>query len=234
MSGYAEYSKNNLDNQNIIDLPLIIATDYSLAGLGYIVEDYDDSKVDLVQWPKYIGKRKLEKGTGYSTVSEGTFRTWWKDDVSHAENHTVNSGCYKVSMYHKNRFITREMNYHPEGGQIIFPKEKKPFIVFLGTLGDDIYYNPDISVISGTKRSINNKFFAFYFDGSKGLHINTGVWHQPPIPVSRDDSGLEFFDKQGSVHGCVLYDSLSEHNCWLGVNIPDYLTRLSHITSNSS
>ena len=57
-------------------------------------------------------------------------------------------------------------------------------------------------------------FKAFYFDGSFGVHIDPGVWHQPFFPV---DDELEFWDKQGKVHACVAVDFPKEFKCYIAV-----------------
>lgn len=49
--------------------------------------------------------------------------------------------------------VTREANYHPDGGQIVSPRDKRPFVALLALPSDDI---------------TPNKFVAFYCDGSFG------------------------------------------------------------------
>jgi len=221
MSGYADYDNIDLDTEKVINLPLVIATEESLAGLGRLVPNFEDEEVDLVQWPKK-GFRDLERKTGFTPITEGTFRTWWDGQMAHAENHSVESGKYNVAIdistenaNEQLSLLTREMNYHPDGGQVIFPKEKKPFLVFLGVPGDMIQIGKKVEGYMCVK------FAAFYFDGFHGLHINPNVWHQPPVPLA---NSLEFHDKQGAVHGCVAYDSVKENKVWLSVKVPRYLT----------
>lgn len=222
MSGYAEYDLP--DEFNIGYLPTVVATNHSLRNLGNLVDDFDDEKVIIEKWP-LNGPRKLMPRTGLGPVTQGDFRVWWEDDLLHGENHSVESGLYNIARVHpkdKDILLTREMNYHPDGGQVIFPKERKPFLVLLGNQGDDIQW--DLHKSLGVPGYQVTKFACFYFDGSKGLHIHPNVWHQPPIPLTEE---LEFKDKQGAVHGCVGYDSVKEHDLWMAFN------RLS-IPGNSS
>ncbi len=55
--------------------------------------------------------------------------------------------------------LTREANYHPDGGQVFYPKKGAAFVLLLALPGDDIKLED---------------FVAFYCDGS------CGVCTQPP------------------------------------------------------
>jgi ureidoglycolate lyase/seryl-tRNA synthetase len=57
-------------------------------------------------------------------------------------------------------------------------------------------------------------FVAFYCDGSFGIHIDPGVWHQPMFPLS---AAAAFDNKQGRVHACIAVDFISEFGCYLEV-----------------
>ena len=58
---------------------------------------------------------------------------------------------------HNRKFVlTREANYHPDGGQVFFPVTKEPFVLLLALPGDDIKLED---------------FVAFYCDGSCGVQI---------------------------------------------------------------
>ena len=57
-------------------------------------------------------------------------------------------------------------------------------------------------------------FVAFHCDGSFGIHIDPGVWHQPVFPVGES---ARFDDKQGRVHACIAMDFVSEFGCYLEV-----------------
>jgi len=90
-------------------------------------------------------------------------------------------------------------NYHPDGGQLFFPKERSPFIVPLALPGDDL--TPD-------------KFVGFYCDGSAGLYFHPGVWHTPALPFS---PSAVFDDRQGRVHARVSCHFVDEFGKYLSV-----------------
>ena len=206
-SGYGDYYLRDLCNY--YDVPVRKATEFTLRGLGQLVQNYDEATVTQVQWPPR-GTRSVCSGTGLGGVTEGEFSFWWEGDMLLAKNAAV-GGSYKVCRSETipdglstiRYAYTREANYHPDGGQIIYPNEKVPFYLLLAPEGDDV-----------TPKS----FKAFYFDGTCGFQIAPGVWHQPAIPV-RDTT---FRNKQGSIHACVAYDSKDEHNMLLRVNIRTY------------
>ena len=88
-------------------------------------------------------------------------------------------------------------NYHPDGGQLFFPTENKPFICPLALPTDDI--EPE-------------HFKAFYCDGSKGLYIHPNIWHEGVFPINQKTS---FMGKQGKVHARVSIDFKKELNKYL-------------------
>jgi ureidoglycolate hydrolase len=92
-----------------------------------------------------------------------------------------------------------EKRRHHHNRHFLSPSQGQAFIALLAKHTDDI--TPD-------------KFVAFYCDGSFGIHIDTGVWHQPVYPVGDEAA---YYGKQGAVHACVAYDSVNEHDKWLYV-----------------
>ena len=97
------------------------------------------------------------------------------------------------------RIYTHEANYHPDGGQIFFPRQGAPFVALLAKPGDSI--SPE-------------DFVAFRCDGSFGIHIDPGVWHQPVFPVA---AAAEFDNRQGRVHACVAVNFVTEFKCYIEV-----------------
>jgi ureidoglycolate hydrolase len=95
--------------------------------------------------------------------------------------------------------LVREANYHPDGSQVFFPRNGEPFVALLALPGDDV--KPQ-------------DFVAFYCDGTFGINLHPGVWHQPVFPI--DDQAI-FDDKQGRVHACIAVDFAVEFNCYLRV-----------------
>ncbi len=88
-------------------------------------------------------------------------------------------------------------NYHPDGGQLFFPLDRKPFLVPLALPGDDV---------------APAKFVCFRFDGSRGLYIHPNIWHEG---VFATRGTQRFFDQQGAVHARVSVDFAREFGCLL-------------------
>jgi ureidoglycolate hydrolase len=88
-------------------------------------------------------------------------------------------------------------NYHPDGGQLFFPLERRPYLVPLAPAGDDV--KPE-------------DFICFRFDGVRGLYIHPNIWHEGVFALS----GVQrFHDEQGAVHARVSVDFAREFGCLL-------------------
>ncbi len=195
----------------ILDVPLRPLTATSVQGYGRLVRSFAEARVDIVPWPT-SGRRSLDPGTGVGGgVTSGVFKMAWRGDVLYAENHAV-GGFYVTGWTRlpeeaseeratvpRERVLTCEANYHPDGGQVFFPRDGVPFVALLALPTDDV--KPE-------------DFVAFYGAGDTGLHLDPGVWHQPLYPL-RDTA--EFDDKQGAVHGCVTVDFAREFGYLLSV-----------------
>ena len=206
-----------MNSTNKIEIPLIEATNENLKGYGYLVNDYDQCEIEIVTWPKQ-GWRNIEKGTGNEGgTTEGPFETWWDEGILYGKNNAVEHKSrydqdgqyllgysYDPSDYKKNltkndpkHIYIWHVNYHPDGGQLFFPKENKPFISPLALPGDDIQLND---------------FKAFYFNGSQGLYIHPNIWHEGVFPTKERAT---FRGKQGKVHARVSIDLLEEFKSYL-------------------
>ena len=95
------------------------------------------------------------------------------------------------------RILLWHSNYHPDGGQLFFPLERKPFLVPLALPGDDV---------------TPADFVCFRFDGSRGLYIHPNIWHEGVFALAGTH---RFFDKQGAVHARVSVDFAREFGCLL-------------------
>ncbi len=201
----------NSEALRIVEVPLRLVTPQTFEGYGRIVKSFDDASVDIVPWPLQ-GRRRLDPGTGTGGgLTSGPFKMRWQGDVLYADNHAV-GGFYvtgwtcrpeqaseEKQTVPRTRVLTHEANYHPDGGQIFFPRQGASFVALLALPGDDV--KPE-------------DFVAFFCPGDFGIHINAGVWHQPVYPL-RDEA--EFDDKQGAVHACVSVDFTKEFGCLLSV-----------------
>ena len=204
-----------------IEIPLIEATNQNLKGYGYLVDDFDQCEIEIVTWPKQ-GWRNIEEGTGNEGgTTEGPFETWWEKNILYGRNNAVEhkseydkDGRYLLGYSYdpddsSNNFITEEpeqiyiwhVNYHPDGGQLFFPNDNKPFISPLALPGDNI--KP-------------KNFKAFYFDGSQGLYIHPNIWHEGVFPIKGSSI---FKGKQGKVHARVSIDILKEFNTYIYFNV---------------
>lgn len=177
--------------------PLVKATAETLLGFGHLVPDFREGRVTIVTWPQ-PGWRPVVPGTGAEGgVVEDRFEMERRGEVLHAVNHAVGrsyitgwfadpaSASEDRSPKNVQRIYTHEANYHPDGGQIFVSSDAAPFVALLARPGDDV--TPD-------------DFVAFQFDGSVGVHIDPGVWHQPVFPVGERAC---FDNRQGRVHCCI-------------------------------
>jgi ureidoglycolate lyase len=196
--------------------PLVLAGAETLRGYGHVVPDFASGRVTIVTWPQ-PDWRPVVPGTGAEGgVVEDVFEMVRRGEVQHAVNHAVGrsyitgwfadpaTASEARSPASSSRIYTHEANYHPDGGQIFSPRDGAAFVALLAKPGDDV--TPD-------------DFVAFYFDGSFGVHIDPGVWHQPVFPIAERAA---FDDKQGRVHCCVAVNFLAEFGCYLEVPLrPD-------------
>lgn len=191
---------------------LVKATTDSLAGYGLLVDDYQNFELEIVTWPKPIG-RPIDVGTGNQAgTKNGIFEFWWEGDFFYGKNNAVNDEYLlgwatnpssavkdKTTSVMPTTVLLWHANYHPDGGQLFYPLENRPFICPLALPGDDI--KPE-------------KFVSFYFDGSQGLYIHPNVWHEGIFPLTPK---ARFYDAQGSVHARVSVNFANEFGHFLAV-----------------
>ena len=191
--------------------PLVLATPKSLRGYGRTVAEFAREPVTIVTWPR-PGWRPVVSGTGNEGgVAQDRFVMERRGEVQHAVNLAVGRS-YVTGWFtdpatasegrdaaDTSRIYTHEANYHPDGGQIFSPRDGAAFVALLAKPGDGV--TPE-------------DFVAFHCDGSFGIHIDPGVWHQPVFPLG---PAATFDDKQGRVHACVAVDFVSEFGCYLEV-----------------
>lgn len=195
------------------DVPLIRATDASVRGYGVLVDD-PGHEVEITRWPAQ-GWRPVDPGTGDEAGSvEGTFTGTWDGDVLFGRNEAV--GGHYVLGFSKDpadvarghdeapeRVLLWHMNYHPDGGQLFFPLDARPFVVPVALPGDDI---------------TPGKIVGLWLDGTKGLSIHADIWHDGIYPVSGTQ---RFLTRQGRVHARVSADFGSEFGVYLSVPLTD-------------
>ena len=235
-SGYAILKKELITRHKIVDIPLVKASAKSLYRYGAILYSKEEALSEFRNqtWPKMDGWRQISNGTGNEALPAiGTFNHYWKkyqhqhqdvDDfyICCAQNEAV-SRSYETAMCDlKNRCIyVREMNYHPCGNQLLYPinANSSPFIVLLGRQKQDKHHD-DIGL---------DDIKAFYFEGDVGLNIFAGTWHQPSFPYNINIAGnIKLYNVQSSVHACVVYDSIDEHDTLMRISIPDNMKNIQY------
>jgi hypothetical protein len=191
-----------------VAMPVVTATDDSLAGYGRLVDDSAECRIEIVRWPRQ-GTRPVDADTGdQAGTTEGVFVSEWRGDVLYGRNEAV--GGHYILAYGEAPEAAREdhvrkparmmlwhANYHPDGGQLFFPLDRKPFYVPLALPGDDI--EP-------------GRFVCFSFSGDRGLYIHPNIWHEGVFGL---EGTQRFFDKQGAVHARVSVDFPREFGCLL-------------------
>lgn len=191
------------------EVPLIRATDASVKDYGCLVDDPDNFNIEIVRWPAQ-GWRPIDEGTGdEGGFVEGIFQCEWQGDILYGTNEAVN-GHYVLGWStdpqkartteqtaDRDQVLLWHMNYHPDGGQLFFPLDNKPFIVPVALPGDDL--KPEQVV-------------AFWCDGTKGLYIHPNIWHEGIFPV---EDNQRFLDRQGRVHARVSCDIGREFGVYL-------------------
>jgi hypothetical protein len=199
-------------NMNRVSIPVVEATNESLQGYGCIVDAPDHVKVEIVRWPAQ-GRRPVDTDSGdEGGTTEGVFVSEWRGDIIYGRNEAV--GGHYILGYAVDPSDARDdhsripqqlllwhANYHPDGGQLFFPLDNRPFIVPLALPGDDV--RPE-------------QFVCFQCDGSRGLYIHPDVWHDGVFTLSGTQ---RFFDKQGRVHARVSVDFPREFGCLLEVDL---------------
>ncbi|MEO8753729.1 MAG: ureidoglycolate lyase [Casimicrobiaceae bacterium] len=196
------------DGLRRVRMPVVAATDTALAGYGFLVDDKDACKIEIVRWPAQ-GWRSVDDDSGdEGGVTQGVFVSAWEGDILYGRNEAV-GGHYVLAYagepsradatHHRDpeRMLLWHCNYHPDGGQLFFPLDARPFLVPLALPGDDV--RPE-------------QFVCFRFDGTRGLYIHPNVWHEGVFAYA---GSQRFFDSQGAVHARVSIDFAREFGCLL-------------------
>jgi ureidoglycolate lyase len=192
-------------------LALVKASEASLAGYGCLVEDPEGFPIEITRWPAQ-GWRPVDANSGnQGGVAEGIFEFWWQGETLYARNNAVgDSYVFAWSRWPeeaktdgpaapREEVLIWRANYHPDGGQLFFPRTGESFVVPLALPGDDV--RPE-------------NFVAFWCDGSAGLYIHPNIWHGAVVPFA---DHAELLDRQGRVHARVSVDFPKEFGCYLSV-----------------
>jgi ureidoglycolate hydrolase len=193
------------------EMPLIRATAETFVPYGSIVTDCMNHPVPITKWP-HTGWRPVDAGTGdEGGYTDGIFEFWWEGDVLLGANKAVNdkyilgwsadpeSARRDNPQPDRSKLLIWHANHHPDGGQLFYPLDNRPFVAPLARAGDDM---------------TPQDWVAFYCDGSFGICLNAGIWHEAIIPIA---PMARFYDKQGAVHARVSADFPKEFSVLLSV-----------------
>jgi ureidoglycolate lyase len=199
--------------RRLCEAPLVVATEASLDGFGCLVDDPAAFPIEIVRWPAQ-GRRPVDENSGdQGGVTEGLFEFAWKGQTLYARNNAVgDSYLFAWSEWPeaaaregppapRERALIWRANYHPDGGQLIYPVNGESFVAPMALPGDDV--TPD-------------RFTAFWCDGRRGLYIRPNVWHGAFLP---HDDEATFLDRQGRVHARVSVDFPKEFGCYLAASL---------------
>jgi hypothetical protein len=205
------FEANEKPSLPLFPVPLVVATEDSTKGYGYLVDDPAACDIEIVRWPAQ-GWRPVDADSGdEGGVVEGVFHGEWSGDILMGRNDAV-GGEYVLGWSRdpqqasadeatapRDQVLLWHMNYHPDGGQLFFPLDKTPFVVPVALPGDDL--KPE-------------QVIAFWCDGSQGLYIHPSIWHDGIFPA---EDRQRFLDRQGRVHARVSSNIGEEFGVYLSV-----------------
>jgi hypothetical protein len=193
---------------NRVLMKVVTATPQALEGYGFLVDDPDQCRLEIVRWPAQ-GTRPVDPDSGdQGGTREGIFVSEWRGDILYGSNGAV-GGEYILGYSQlpelartdhtasPHRIMLWHANYHPDGGQLFFPMDRRPFYVPLAMPGDDV--TPE-------------RFVCFHFDGRQGLYIHPDVWHEGVFSLGGTQ---RFLDRQGAVHARISVEFAKEFGCLL-------------------
>ncbi len=191
-----------------VRMPVVEATSQTIHGYGRLVQNPEECPIEIVRWPAQ-GRRPIDTGTGdQGGTTQGVFISEWQGDILYGRNQAVD-GHYILAYAREpelartdhahapSRMLLWHANYHPDGGQLFFPMERRPYYVPLALPGDDV---------------TPQRFVCFRFDGRQGVYIHPNIWHEGVFGL---EGTQRFFDRQGAVHARVSVDFAREFGCLL-------------------
>ncbi|MEP6886159.1 MAG: ureidoglycolate lyase [Gammaproteobacteria bacterium] len=196
----------------LVRMPLMDATPETIKEYGRLVDNPEECRIEIVRWPAQ-GSRPIDADTGdQGGTTQGVFVSEWRGDILYGSNQAV--GGHYILAYAQapelaltdhahapQRMLLWHANYHPDGGQLFYPMDRRPFYVPLALPGDDV---------------TPQHFVCFRFDGGQGLYIHPNIWHEGVFTLSGTQ---RFFDRQGAVHARVSVDFAREFGCLLEARI---------------
>jgi ureidoglycolate lyase len=147
-----------LDAPKLRTLTPVVATPETLKGYGYLIGEPDGLKRDKID---FYGKEVR--------VSQPA-RFHGNDDL-----------CLNLVTFQPRPLTVKWMEFHTKHTQTFIPLSGKPFYM---VLGKPTCRRPDGSWDeSQSTLPDSDDVTAFYFDGSGGIVMEVGVWHEVPFPL---------------------------------------------------
>lgn len=136
----------------------VVATVDSIKGYGWLIGEPSGDEHDKINF----------YGRDVRVTSPAVFKS--NDDT------TLNLVSFKTRPYE-----VRCLEYHTKHTQTFIPLSGKPFYM---VLGKPTQRRPDGSWDESQKRQPDlDDVTAFYFDGTAGIVMHIGTWHEVPFPI---------------------------------------------------
>lgn len=101
-----------------------------------------------------------------------------------AQFHSNADTCLNLLAFKDRPLVVRWMEYHTKHTQTFIPLSGKPFYM---VLGKPTQRRPDGSFDASQRPNPDlDDVKCFYFDGSAGIVMHVGTWHEVPFPIDGD------------------------------------------------
>jgi hypothetical protein len=192
-------------NHARVTMRVIDATAATLEGYGFLVDDPTGCKIEIVRWPAQ-GTRPVDADTGdQGGTTEGTFISEWKGDILRAQRGrrrplhlAYGEDPERADPDHARSAADPVVacEHHPDGGQLFFPLDRKPFW----------------SALRCRVTTSNPRNSCASLRRARRLYIHPNIWHEGVFATAGTQ---RFFDQQGAVHARVSVDFAREFGCLL-------------------
>lgn len=187
---------------NATKLVPIEANPENFSKYGNLFTNFAKEEVRLEKWAKHPnGYREVHDGIS-GGITQGKFNVEWRESMLYSYNDAVSGDYCFASQGYQNVKVTNEINYHSCGSQMFYSKYSDIYLL-VAVIPDDSNRFPDSVEPSD--------FRCFRVPRGTGAHINSYVWHCPPI-IFPNITSTQIFTKQAKVHSKIYYDPIKEHN----------------------
>jgi hypothetical protein len=212
----------------MISITPIDVTEDNFRNYGNLFTDFSKEIPRINRWPKHPrGFREVHDGVsgGYT---EGSFSVEWVTETTgqaklHVVNDSVADGdyCFAETEGPEDAEgslvkVYRELNHHCDGSQMFFCETHEIYLLLCENNHQDPGFPDHVDP---------TKFVCFKIPKGIGAHINSYIWHCPPMisPKVQETkfygTKVQVFTKQGRVHSKIYYDPVEEHRIVFGIKI---------------